>query len=134
MVRNREFWTVHRHRFGAPEKFFRGGIIQGKWRNIYRPCAQPCSQALSALSPERGCHHAMSFASSRRSVSRLPRVQECFLVEFDLLFAFDVLSYRILGSASLIISYVHEHDRLGFGMLTVERETAVFDCRFVDLI
>ena len=36
----------------------------------------------------------------------------CFLVEFDLLFAFGVLSCRILDSASLFISYVHEHDRL----------------------
>ena len=27
---------------------------------------------------------------------------------------------------NLFVSYVHEHDLLGFGMLTVE--TAVFDC------
>ena len=59
--------------------------------------------------------------------SRLPRVLVCFLVVFDLLFAFVVPSCRILDSASLFILYVHdqEHDRLGFGMLTVE--TAVFD-------
>ena len=36
---------------------------------------------------------------------------------------FFVLSCRILDSASLFIFYVHKHDRLGFGMLTV----AVFD-------
>ena len=46
----------------------------------------------------------------------------CFLVEFDLLFAFSVLS---LDCASLFI-YVHEHDRLCFPMST--EETAVFDC------
>ena len=79
----------------------------------------------------------MCFVSSRSRVSRLPRVLvcflvefdllfACFLVEFDLLFAFGVLSCRILDSASLFILYVHEHNRLGFGMLTVE--TAVFDC------
>ena len=33
---------------------------------------------------------------------------------------------RILDSASLFTLYVHEHDRSGFGMLSVE--TAVFDC------
>ena len=58
--------------------------------------------------------------------SRLPRVLVFFLVVFDLLFAFGVLSCRILDSASLFILYVHEHDRPGFGMLTME--TAVFDC------
>ena len=47
-----------------------------------------------------------------------------FLVEFDLLVAFGVLSCRILDYASLFI-YVHEHDRLCFPMLT--EETAVFD-------
>ena len=47
-------------------------------------------------------------------------------VDFDLLFVFRVLSCRILDSATMFILYVHEHDRLGFGMLTVE--TAVFDC------
>ena len=50
----------------------------------------------------------------------LPRVLVCFLVEFDLLFAFGVLSCRILGSSSFFILYVHEHGRLGFGMLTGE--------------
>ena len=49
----------------------------------------------------------------------------CFLVKFDLLFAFSVLSCRILDCTSLFI-YVHEHDHLCFPMLTVE--TAVFDC------
>ena len=50
----------------------------------------------------------------------------CFLVVFDLLFEFGVLSWRIQDSASLFILYVHEHDRLCFEMLTVE--TAAFDC------
>ena len=57
----------------------------------------------------------------------LPRVLVFFLVQFDLLFAFGVLSCRILDSASLFILYVHDHNRLlGFGMLALE--TAVFDC------
>ena len=55
----------------------------------------------------------------------LPCVLVYFLVEFDLLFAFSVLSCRILDSASLFI-YVHEYACLCFLMLTVE--TAVFDC------
>ena len=50
----------------------------------------------------------------------------CLLVEFDFLFAFGVLSSRILDCASLFILYIDEHDRLGLGMLTME--TAVFDC------
>ena len=44
--------------------------------------------------------------------SRLLRFLVCFLVVFDLLFAFVVFSCRILDSASLFILYVHEHDRL----------------------
>ena len=48
----------------------------------------------------------------------------CFLVEFDLLVAFGVLSCRILDCASLFI-YVHEHDCLCFPMLTEERASAV---------
>ena len=68
----------------------------------------------------------MCFVSTRSPVSRLPRVLVYFLVQFDLLFAFGVLSCRILDSASLFILYVHDYNRLGFGMLTVE--TAVFDC------
>ena len=62
----------------------------------------------------------------QESSFNLPRVLVCFLVQFDLLFAFGVLSCRILDSASLFILYVHDHNRLGFGMLTLE--TAVFDC------
>ena len=54
----------------------------------------------------------------------LTEVLVCFLVEFDLLVAFGVLSCRILDCASLFI-YVYEHDRLCFPMLT--EETAVFD-------
>ena len=69
---------------------------------------------------------AMCFVSTKSPVSRLPRILVCFLAQFDLLFAFGVLSCRILDSASLFILYVHDHNRLGFGMLTVE--TAVFDC------
>ena len=69
---------------------------------------------------------AMCFVSTKSPVSRLSRVLVCFLVQFDLLFAFGVLSCRILDSASLFILYVHDHNRLGFGMLTME--TAVFDC------
>ena len=58
-------------------------------------------------------------------------IMKAFFVEFDLLFAFGVLSRRILDCASFFILSVHEHDRLGFGMLTVE--TAVFDwiCWFI---
>ena len=55
-----------------------------------------------------------------------------FLVQVDLLFAFGVLSCRILDSASLFILYVHNHNRLGFGMLTLE--TAVYLIAFVDLV
>ena len=62
----------------------------------------------------------------QESSFNLPRVLVCFLVQFDLLFAFGVLSCRILDSASLFILYVHDHNCLGFGMLTLE--TAVFDC------
>ena len=68
----------------------------------------------------------MCFVSTRSPVSSLPRVLVGFLVQFDLLFAFGVLSCRILDSASLFILYVHDYNRPGFGMLTVE--TAVFDC------
>ena len=46
------------------------------------------------------------------SFSRLPRVLVCFLVVFDILFAFVVLWCRILDSASQFILYVHEHHRL----------------------
>ena len=90
---------------------------------FHRPCAQPRSQALSSLPPERGCHVLCFY---QESSFNLPRILVCFLVQFDLLFAFGVLSCRILDSASLFILYVHDHNRLGFGMLTLE--TAVFDC------
>ena len=53
----------------------------------------------------------------------LPRVLVCFLVQFDILFAFGVLSCQILDSVSLFILYVHDHNRLGFGMLTLETAT-----------
>ena len=65
--------------------------------------------------------------------SRLPRVLVCFLVVLDLLFAFVVLSCRILDSASLFILYVHDHDhdRLGFGMLPWKQ---LYLIAFVDLV
>ena len=66
---------------------------------------------------------AMCFVSTRSPVSIC---LASFLAQFDLLFAFGVLSCRILDSTSLFILYVHDHNRLGFGMLTLE--TAVFDC------
>ena len=58
----------------------------------------------------------------------LPRILACFLAKLDLLFAFGVLSCRILDCASLFISYVHEHDHLGFGMLTMKTGVHLFDC------
>ena len=79
---------IHRY------KFFRGEIIQGEWRNFHR------ARALFLAGVE----------------FFLPCALVCFIVEFDLLFAFSVLSCRILDCASLFI-YVHEHE-----------ETAVFDC------
>ena len=78
---------------------------------------------LSLLPPERGCHVLCFY---QESSFNFPRVLVCFLVQFDLLFACGVPSCRILDSASLFILYVYEHNRLGFGMLTLE--TAVFDC------
>ena len=84
---------------------FRADIIQGGWRNFHRPCA-------------------LFLAGVEFHV--LLRVLVRFLVESDPFFAFGVLSCRILDCVSLFILYVHEHDRLGFGMLAVE--TAVIDC------
>ena len=63
-VANWEFWTVHRHQFGPPEKYFKGEIIQGEWRTFHRPCA-------------------LFLAGVEFYV--LPFVLVCFLVEFDLL-------------------------------------------------
>ena len=119
----REFWSVHRHGFGPPKnssgaKLFRENDV------IFIDHVLNLVLRLSLLCVLNEV--AMCFVSTRRPVSRLPRVLVCFLVEFDLLFAFGVLSCRILDSASLFILYVHEHNRLGFGMLTLE--TAVFDC------
>ena len=100
-----EFLTcINRYKFGSPKKLFRGEIIEGEWRNFHLACA-------------------LFLAGVEFHV--LPCVLVCFVVEFDLLFAFSVLSCRILDCASLFI-YVHEHDRLCFPMLTVE--TVVFDC------
>ena len=87
-----------------PENIIRGKIIQGEWRNFHR------ARALFLAGVE---FHILTC------------VLVCFLVEVDLLFAFSVLSCRILDCASLFI-YVHEHDRLCFSLLTVER--VVFDC------
>ena len=92
---------IHRYKFGPPKNFFRGEIIQGKWRNF---------------------HPASALFLTGVEFHVLRCVLVCFLVEFDLLFAFSVLS---LGCASLFI-YVYEHDRLCLSMST--EETAVFDC------
>ena len=92
---------IHRYKFGHPKKIFRGEIIQGEWRNFHR------ARALFLTGVE---FHV------------LPCVLVCFLVEFDLPFAFSVFS---LDCASLFI-YDHEHDRLCFPIST--EETAVFDC------
>ena len=92
---------IHRCKFGPPPpKFFRAEIIQGEWRNFHQARALYLTEVLTC-------------------------VLVCFLVEFDLLVAFGVLSCRILDCASLFI-YVHEHDRLCFLMST--EEAAVFDC------
>ena len=97
-----EFFDVYSSlKIWPPKKFFRGEIIQGEWRNF---------------------HWARALFLTGVEVHVLPCVLVCFLVEFDLLFAFSVLS---LDCASLFI-YVHEHDRLCFPMST--EETAVFDC------
>ena len=100
---------IHRYKFAPPppqkkKKVFRGEIIQGEWFNFH------WARALFLAGVE---FHVLSC------------VLVCFVVEVDLLFAFSLLSCRILGCASLFI-YVHEHDRLCFPMLTVE--TALFDC------
>ena len=112
----REFWTVHRRKFGSPEKIFRGEIIQREWRNFHPPCALFLAGVEFHVLPRVLVCFLVEF----------DLLFACFLVEFDLLFAFGVLSCRILDSASLFILYVHEHNRLSFEMLTVE--TAVFDC------
>ena len=92
---------IHRYKFGPPKKFFRSEIIHGEWHNFHR------ARALFLTGVE---FHV------------LPCVLVISLVEFDLLFAFSVLS---LDCASLFI-YVQEHDCLCFPMST--EETAVFDC------
>ena len=82
-----------------PQKSFQGRNYSGRWRNFYR---------------------ALALFLTGVEFHVLPCVLVCFLVEFDLLFAFSVLS---LDRASLFI-YVHEHDRLCFPMST--EKTAVF--------
>ena len=99
------FWRVFIVTNLAPPKNSSGAkFIPGEWRNFHLACA-------------------LFLAGVEFHV--LPCVLVCFLVEFDLLFGFSVLSCRILDCASLFI-YVHEHHRLCFPLLTVE--TAVFDC------
>ena len=93
------------------KKKFRDEIIQGKWHNVHGP------RALFLAGVGFSC-----FALCLGII----------FVEFDLHFAFALLSCWILESASLFILYVHDHGHLGFGMLTVE--TAVFDCNIVDLV
>ena len=73
-----------------PKKKYWGEIIQGEWFNFHRA-------------------RALFLAGIEFHV--LPCVLVCFVVEFDLLFAFSVLSCRILDCASLFI-YVHEQDHL----------------------
>ena len=73
----REFWTIHRHGFSPPEEFLRGEIIQGKWRNFYRPCAQPRSQALSSLPPVRGCHCVVSSRNPVFTFASRPGLLSC---------------------------------------------------------
>ena len=87
-----------------PKNLSGAKFIQGEWRDFHRA---------RALFPAGVEFHDLSC------------VFVCFLVEFDLVFVFSVLSCRILDCASLFI-YVHEHNRLCFPMFTVE--TAVFDC------
>ena len=91
--------SIHHYKFGLPKKFFRGEIIQGEWHNFHQARALFLTEVLTCI---------LVF----------------FLVEFDLLVAFSVLSCRILDCASLFI-YVHEYDRRCFPILT--KETAVFD-------
>ena len=133
---------IHRYKFGHPKKFFRGEIIQGEWRNFHRARALfltgvefhvlPCVLVFFLVACENSRPSSLparvAFRPSRETPlwagSEEGRLfsQAIFLVEFDLLFAFSVLS---LDCASLFI-YVHEHDRLCFPMST--EETAVFDC------
>ena len=70
----------------------------------------------------------MCFVSSRSRVSRLPLVLVCFLVEFGLLFAFGVLSFRILGSASLFIFLCSRTPRLW------DVNRGMYSIAFVDLV
>ena len=124
------FWTVHRHGLAPPPppprtpKNSSGAKLFGE--NDVVSLSTMCSTLFSgSLFSASGTRLPCAFLAGVL-FSRLPRVLVCFFVVFDLLFAFFVLSCRILDSASLFILYVHEHDRLGFGMLTVQ--TAVFDC------
>ena len=66
-------------RIWPPEEFLRGEIIQGKWRNFHRPCAQPRSQALSSLPPERGCHVLCFYQESSFTFASRPGVLPCWV-------------------------------------------------------
>ena len=70
----------------------------------------------------------------QESSCNLRRVLVCFLLQFDLLFAFGVLSCRILDSASLFILYVLDHNRLGFWMLQTTYLETTYLIAFVDLV
>ena len=72
-----------------PEKFFRGEIIQGEWRNFHRPCA-------------------LFLAGVEFHI--FPRIMVCFLVEFDLLFTFGVLSFANSGLC-LFVYLIHSWTR-----------------------
>ena len=99
---------INGYKFGPPKKFFKGEIIQDEWRNLHQAHALYLREVLTC-------------------------VLVCFLVEFDLLVAFGVLSCRILDCAFLFI-YVHEHDRLCFPMLTEETAVLFWSIAFVDLV
>ena len=92
---------IHRYKFGLPKNFSGAKLFR----------ANDVISIEHVLCPLTGVE-----------VHVLPCVLVCFLVEFDLLFAFSVLS---LYCVSLFI-YVHEHNRLCFPMST--EETAVFYC------
>ena len=97
------------------------GIFEGySSLQIWPP--QNIFQGRNYSGQRRNFHRARALFLTGVEFHVLPCVLVCFLVEFDLLFVFSVLS---LDSASLFI-YVHEHDRLCFPMST--EETAVFDC------
>ena len=61
----------------APQRIPQGRNYSGKWRNFHRPCAQPRSQALSSLSPERGFHVLCFYQESSFTFASRPGVLPC---------------------------------------------------------